>query len=62
MSSGVRPRRYTTSASGRPRATAAMDSAEVRGQYVKLATDKGKRPRDLAVSDYFKGIDLLKGA
>jgi hypothetical protein len=39
-----------------------MDSAEVRGQYVKLATDKGKRPRDLAVSDYFKGIDLLKGA
>jgi hypothetical protein len=29
---------------------------------MKLAAEKGKRPRGLAASDYFKGIDLLKGA
>jgi hypothetical protein len=42
-------------------ATAAMGNAEVRAQYLKLAAEKDKRPRGLAVSDIFKGIDLLKG-
>ena len=41
-------------------APAAMDSAEIRAQYEKLAAEKGKRARDLAVSDYFKGRNLLK--
>jgi hypothetical protein len=41
-------------------ASAAMSNEQVRARYVKLAAEKGKRPRDLAVSDFFKGIDLLK--
>ncbi len=43
-------------------ATAAMENAEVRAHYLDEAARKDKRPRDLAVSDFFKGVDLLKGA
>ena len=38
----------------------AMEHPEVQAHYQALAEKKGKRPRNLAVSDYFKGIDLLK--
>jgi hypothetical protein len=38
-----------------------MDNTEIRAQYMRLADEKGKRPRDMAVSDFFKGIDRLKG-
>ena len=41
-------------------ARAAMADAQVRTRYEQAAVTKGKRPFDLAVSDYFKGRDLRK--
>lgn len=41
-------------------AQSAMADPEVRARYEQEAAAKGKRPFDLAVSDYFKGRDLLK--
>jgi len=41
-------------------ARAAMADTGVRARYEREASVKGKRPFDLAVSDYFKGRDLLK--
>ena len=41
-------------------AKAAMAVPEVRAVYEKLAAEHHKRPFDLAVSDYFKGRNLLK--
>jgi len=41
-------------------AKAAMAEPAVRAQYEKAALQAGKRPFDLAVSDYFKGKDLLQ--
>lgn len=41
-------------------ARAAMAESSVRGRYEKEALQKGKRPFDLAVSDYFKGRNLLR--
>ena len=40
-------------------AKAAMAEPKVRAVYDKMAAKKGKRPFDMAVSDYFKGNDLL---
>ncbi len=40
-------------------AKAAMAEPKVRRKYEKEATKKNKRPFDLAVSDYFKGRNLL---
>jgi hypothetical protein len=40
-------------------AKAAMAEPIVRIQYEKAAVQAGKRPFDLAVSDYFKGKNLL---
>ena len=40
-------------------AHAAMDDKKVHAIYVEEAGQKGKRPFDLAVSDYFKGRNLL---
>lgn len=40
-------------------AKAAMAELRVRAVYEKMATKKSKRPFDMAVSDYFKGNDLL---
>jgi len=40
-------------------AKAAMAEPKVRAVYEKAAAKKSKRPFDLAVSDYFKGNDLL---
>src|SRR5258706_15425569 len=40
-------------------AKAAMAEPKVRSKYEKAAVKAGKRPFDLAVSDYFKGKDLL---
>ena len=40
-------------------AHAAMDDKKVHAIYVEEAEQKGKRPFDLAVSDYFKGRNLL---
>ena len=40
-------------------AKAAMAEPKVRAKYEKAAIKAGKRPFDLAVSDYFKGKDLL---
>ena len=40
-------------------AKAAMAEPTVRTVYEKTAAQKNKRPFDLAVSDYFKGHDLL---
>lgn len=37
----------------------AMDNEKIRLQYMAEAEEKGKRPFDLAVSDYFKGRNLL---
>jgi hypothetical protein len=42
-------------------AKAAMADPTVRAVYKKQAADKNKRPFQMAVSDYFKGIDLLSG-
>jgi hypothetical protein len=36
-----------------------MAEPKVRAVYEKAAVKKSKRPFDLAVSDYFKGNDLL---
>jgi hypothetical protein len=41
-------------------AHAAMADERVYALYVDEAAKKGKRPFDLAVSDYFKGRDRLK--
>jgi len=40
-------------------AKAAMAVPTVRAVYAEIAAQKHKRPFDLAVSDYFKGHDLL---
>ena len=40
-------------------AKAAMAEPKVRAKYEKAAAKAGKRPFDLAVSDYFKDKDLL---
>lgn len=40
-------------------AKAAMADPKVRAKYEKIAAQKHKRPFDMAVSDYFKGNDLL---
>jgi hypothetical protein len=40
-------------------AKAAMAEPKVRAKYEKAATKQGKRPYDLAKSDYCKGRDLL---
>jgi len=37
----------------------AMADPKARAVYVEEAAQRGKRPFDLAVSDYFKGRDLL---
>lgn len=42
-------------------ARAAMTEPKVRAVYEKLAAKNHKRPFDLAVSDFFKGNDLLPG-
>ena len=42
-------------------AQAAMAEPKVRARYEKEAAKKNKRPFDLAVSDYFKGRNLLPG-
>ena len=42
-------------------AQAAMAEPNVRARYEKEAARKNKRPYDLAVSDYFKGRNLLQG-
>ena len=41
-------------------AKAAMAEPKVRRKYEKQAAKKNKRPFDLAVSDYFKGRNLLE--
>jgi hypothetical protein len=41
-------------------AKAAMAVPEVRAMYEKSAVERHKRPFDMAVSDYFKGRNLLK--
>jgi hypothetical protein len=41
-------------------AKAAMAEPKVRAVYEKMAAEQHKRPFDLAVSDYFKGRNLLK--
>ena len=40
-------------------ARAAMAEPKVRAVYEKMAAKNNKRPFDMAVSDYFKGNDLL---
>jgi hypothetical protein len=40
-------------------ARAALADPQARARYQEEAVQKGKRPFDLAVSDYFKGRDLL---
>jgi hypothetical protein len=40
-------------------AKAAMADQQVRTVYEKMAAKKHKRPFDMAVSDYFKGNNLL---
>jgi hypothetical protein len=40
-------------------AKAAMANPDVRALYEKRAAEKNNRPFQMAVSDYFKGIDLL---
>ena len=40
-------------------ARAAMAEADLRAVYEQEAAQQGKRPFDLAVSDYFKGRNLL---
>jgi len=42
-------------------ARAALADKKLHALYVKEAAHKGQRPFDLAVSDYFKGRDLLAG-
>ncbi len=43
-------------------AKTAMADARVRARYEQESVIQGKRPFDLAVSDYFKGRDLRKEA
>ena len=38
-----------------------MADPKIRAMYEKKAAKARKRPRDLAISDYFKGKDLLSG-
>jgi hypothetical protein len=38
-----------------------MAEPKVRAMYEKAAKEAKKRPFDMAVSDYFKGRDLLSG-
>jgi hypothetical protein len=40
---------------------AAMAEPNVRAHYQKEAAEQGKRPYDLAVSDFLRGKDLLQG-
>ena len=40
----------------------AMADEKVRLKYEKLAKKMGKRPFDMAVSDYFKGKNLLENS
>jgi hypothetical protein len=40
-------------------ARAAMATPDVRAAYQQMATENHKRPFDMAVSDYFKGNNLL---
>ncbi|MBE0682358.1 MAG: hypothetical protein IH589_10625 [Anaerolineales bacterium] len=42
-------------------ARAAMADETARGKYMEIAAKQGKRPFDMAVSDYFKGRNLLEG-
>jgi len=42
-------------------ARAAMADETVRAKYVEIAARQGKRPFDMAVSDYFKDRNLLEG-
>ena len=42
-------------------AKAAMADPDVRAVYEKQAAEKNRRPFQMAVSDYFKGNDLLLG-
>jgi hypothetical protein len=42
------------------RAKAALADPQVRARYEQEAAAQGKRPFDLAVSDYFHGRDLRK--
>ncbi len=39
--------------------TAALADPELRAQYEEMAQRQGKRPRDVAMSDYLKGNNLL---
>ena len=39
-------------------ARAAMADESLRAKYMELAAQQGKRPFDMAVSDYFKSRDL----
>lgn len=43
-------------------AKAAMADPDVRPVYEELAAKRGKRPFDMAVSDYFQGNDLLSNS
>jgi hypothetical protein len=42
-------------------ANAAMADPDVRAVYEKRAAEGNQRPFQMAVSDYFKGVDLLTG-
>jgi len=42
-------------------AKAAMADPDVRAVYEKQAREKNRRPFQMAVSDYFKGVELLSG-
>jgi hypothetical protein len=42
-------------------ANAAMADPHARAVYEKRASEGNRRPFQVAVSDYFKGIDLLSG-
>jgi hypothetical protein len=42
-------------------AKAAMADPQVRAAYESLAAKQHRRPYDLAISDYFKGRNLLSG-
>ena len=41
-------------------ARAAMADTQVHAKYARAAAKKGKRPFDLAVSDFFQGKNLLQ--
>jgi hypothetical protein len=42
-------------------AKAAMADPDVRAVYEKQAAEQNRQPFRIAVSDYFKGVDLLSG-